>query len=668
MNAKTLLSDKDKLKFNLQEKKTQVKLNTKSVIENKKKTMRKTLMINTQINPNIGNEENKPYKIMFNNVKSTVKSIIEDNKNLPYSLSPMQKRKMRTERNVLSPQKTYTNTKDYMSKTSLIKINTNKTLLQSNKVLKKVSMNLDESLLNKSTFKIQNLNQNQNQLYSRLRNKSHSLRKEENDVLHYKQSTVGNFSQLSINQSSSKSIVNINKNSHFSKNSLCFIGNKPLDNQVEMNIQSIRVINNEKQGKVNEHSQKKDNQMSISTTSIQSPIKKSTFVKFKNINSKEMSSKNESTNTDICFSKSIYDIKLNLTNINNTKLNTTLPSKDQDSSMNIKDAILNRKISLQTGGFKNEKSLSYRPNQNTNELSIGKTCNTNRIEISQNNNVWTHYIEKYIKYLFTGRALKFKDAYISKEGFLENGIVGYSFNIHKGLVRSYNEDRIVTLMNIPKPSHKQLLPEITWPFVSYYAIFDGHGGSSVCDWLAENLHSFIINQPLFPKDVKQAIYQGFKEAEENILVGLMNSSLKTKEKEKEKEKDSSVTSNINLKEGSNHKLKHDTSGSCALICMIIDKECFIINLGDSRALLSCNNMSNFYTLTNDHKPNDPIEKDRIERNGGRIWKQENSPYRVVPGGLSVSIKLYKIQYKIIDILTPTSNISSILVFKSIRRC
>ena len=71
--------------------------------------------------------------------------------------------------------------------------------------------------------------------------------------------------------------------------------------------------------------------------------------------------------------------------------------------------------------------------------------------------------------------------------------------------------------------------------------------------------------------------------------------------------------------------------------MIINKECYIANVGDSRALISTGNLSRNYTLTTDHKPDDPIEKDRIEKNGGRLWKQENSPFRVIPGGLSVSI-------------------------------
>jgi serine/threonine protein phosphatase PrpC len=84
------------------------------------------------------------------------------------------------------------------------------------------------------------------------------------------------------------------------------------------------------------------------------------------------------------------------------------------------------------------------------------------------------------------------------------------------------------------------------------------------------------------------------------------------------------------------KRRHDCSGSCAIVMLVIEKECYIANLGDSRGLMSLNEMSRFYTLTNDHKPEENDEKKRIESNGGKIWKQGFNPYRVIPGGLSVS--------------------------------
>ena len=48
----------------------------------------------------------------------------------------------------------------------------------------------------------------------------------------------------------------------------------------------------------------------------------------------------------------------------------------------------------------------------------------------------------------------------------------------------------------------------------------------------------------------------------------------------------------------------DRSGSCAIIVMIIGKECYTVNIGDSRAFLSKNNGKIISHLSRDHKPSD----------------------------------------------------------------
>ena len=100
----------------------------------------------------------------------------------------------------------------------------------------------------------------------------------------------------------------------------------------------------------------------------------------------------------------------------------------------------------------------------------------------------------------------------------------------------------------------------------------------------------------------------------------------------------------------------DRSGSCAVSALIMDEWLFVINLGDSRALYSYDSGNKLYQITRDQKPNDPIEKERIEKAGGSIYKDDivtingekvrvnektmapgfSLPYRVVPGNLSVS--------------------------------
>ena len=96
---------------------------------------------------------------------------------------------------------------------------------------------------------------------------------------------------------------------------------------------------------------------------------------------------------------------------------------------------------------------------------------------------------------------------------------------------------------------------------------------------------------------------------------------------------------------------NDFSGSCAIIILIIDDICYTINLGDSRAIYSYDKGNKFYQLSRDHKPDDLIEKKRIYKAGGSIFKPNISqfyingikesdlgikiPFRILPGRLAV---------------------------------
>lgn len=108
---------------------------------------------------------------------------------------------------------------------------------------------------------------------------------------------------------------------------------------------------------------------------------------------------------------------------------------------------------------------------------------------------------------------------------------------------------------------------------------------------------------------------------------------------------------------------NDKSGSCALVMMIVDKQVYIANTGDSRAIMSINGQVT--VLSNDHKPNNDYERKRIIHEGGRVYqtqtyaknfniKLENvhpeqllfGPHRVFPGRLSVSRSFGDIEAKL----------------------
>ncbi len=49
-----------------------------------------------------------------------------------------------------------------------------------------------------------------------------------------------------------------------------------------------------------------------------------------------------------------------------------------------------------------------------------------------------------------------------------------------------------------------------WPSISFFGIYDGHGGETCANFLRDNLHNFVINQPTFPNNPLEAIKVGFK--------------------------------------------------------------------------------------------------------------------------------------------------------------
>jgi protein phosphatase 2C family protein 2/3 len=145
----------------------------------------------------------------------------------------------------------------------------------------------------------------------------------------------------------------------------------------------------------------------------------------------------------------------------------------------------------------------------------------------------------------------------------------------------------------------------------------------------KNLHENLFSSDEFPLNPLIAIYQAYEKTEldfESIAFDKENKKLL------------------------------DKSGSCALSALIIDEWCFITYLGDSRAIYSFDSGKSLYQVTRDHKPNDNVERARIIKAGGKIYKDTRLkvdglkvrvnekdapgfkfPYRVSPGNLAVSI-------------------------------
>lgn len=73
----------------------------------------------------------------------------------------------------------------------------------------------------------------------------------------------------------------------------------------------------------------------------------------------------------------------------------------------------------------------------------------------------------------------------------------------------------------------------------------------------------------------------------------------------------------------------EDSGTTACVVLIRGNTLYVANAGDSRAVLCRNGVA--VDLSHDHKPEDEIERTRIERAGGKV-----TPDGRVNGGLNLS--------------------------------
>lgn len=168
------------------------------------------------------------------------------------------------------------------------------------------------------------------------------------------------------------------------------------------------------------------------------------------------------------------------------------------------------------------------------------------------------------------------------------------------------------------------------------------------------MHKYILRDKNFPKDPKAAIENGFAKAENEFLKRCLDSK-------------------GNL---------IDKSGSCAVIALVVEDKCYLGNVGDSRAILSSGGGKRAIDLTEDHKPSEPKEKERILGAGGKIYRTQiqtisleeergeeveqeeivNGPYRVFPGRLSVSRTIGDFEAKLTklggnpDVIVPTPQV------------
>jgi len=134
---------------------------------------------------------------------------------------------------------------------------------------------------------------------------------------------------------------------------------------------------------------------------------------------------------------------------------------------------------------------------------------------------------------------------------------------------------------------------------SFFGVFDGHGGDEISTHLSKELINSILNSD-------QELFQ------------ILSNKVSSVEYENRLK---NAISNGFLQLDKKMRSKFLNSGSTACVCLISPNQIYLINCGDSRGFIVGDN-NQIKITTKDHNPEDPSEKQRIEKAGGILKPRE----------------------------------------------
>ena len=179
----------------------------------------------------------------------------------------------------------------------------------------------------------------------------------------------------------------------------------------------------------------------------------------------------------------------------------------------------------------------------------------------------------------------------------ENNNLKYGLCSMKGF-RDSMEDAHCSLLSLPIEDLEN------W---SFFGVFDGHGGIEISNYVSKELINSILNadKELFEllssdNEIASSLY-------ENRLIQAIINGFYNIDDEMRK-----------------LRVRTNDPGSTVVACLITPTQIYLINLGDSRGFIVSNNQIKI--STQDHKPEDEIEKERILNAGGQV-KFRGKPYK-----------------------------------------
>jgi serine/threonine protein phosphatase PrpC len=147
----------------------------------------------------------------------------------------------------------------------------------------------------------------------------------------------------------------------------------------------------------------------------------------------------------------------------------------------------------------------------------------------------------------------------------------------------------------------------------FAAVFDGHGGHAVSQYLRQNLYATL--QAELPAVESLNLLK--TDGESSTLSAVEDSTLPQTTSILITDYEHAMMRAVEKMDRNVLRISHwSYQGSTVVACWFVLGKILTANVGDSRAVLSRNHQA--LNLTRDHKPNDPIELARIEHMGGKI--------------------------------------------------
>ncbi|XP_004508403.1 probable protein phosphatase 2C 27 [Cicer arietinum] len=148
--------------------------------------------------------------------------------------------------------------------------------------------------------------------------------------------------------------------------------------------------------------------------------------------------------------------------------------------------------------------------------------------------------------------------------------------------RSYMEDTHICIGDLAKKFGYNVVNEEA---ISFYGVFDGHGGKSAAQFVRDHLPRVIVEDADFPLELEKVVTRSFLETDSEFA------------------KTCSIESSL-------------SSGTTALTAIIFGRSLLVANAGDCRAILS--RAGGAIEMSKDHRPLCIKERKRIESLGGFV--------------------------------------------------